>query len=138
MGSGSTPPSSSSRMAPPRSPIALRNAHAALSRGGYRVLVSDGTSLVFVRYHADEEIVVAIHYQAAGTTVALDTLVGSATYASLFAYGAAPAAVAADAAGHAVLAMPAGSVQVFRLARTAPPFGVAVYVRGSMNGWADP
>jgi alpha-amylase len=121
-----------------RALIALRNAHAALSRGSYHVLASNGASLVFSRGHADEEILVAINYQRGNTLVALQGLVGGAKYVSLFAYGTAPTALTTSASGNAELDLPAQSVQVFGLARRSTPFGADMYVRGSMNAWADP
>ncbi len=121
-----------------RSLIALRNGHAALARGSYRVLASAGASLVFARAHADEELLVAINYQESDASADLQHLAPSATYSSLFAYRAAPTAVTTDASGRVSLAMAARSVQVFTLARAATPFGVPMYVRGSMNDWADP
>jgi glycosidase len=121
-----------------RALIALRNAHAALSRGSYRLLASDGASMVFSRGHADEEVIVAINYQRTGALIAVQGIAGGAAYAPLFAYGTAPATLTADASGTASLAMPAQSVQVFGLARRSTPFGVDMYVRGSMNDWADP
>jgi glycosidase len=121
-----------------RALIALRNAHPALSRGSYRLLANDGASMVFLRAHEDEELLVAINYQRAGAVVALTGITGGVEYASLFAYGTAPTTVTTSASGTAALAMPAQSVQVFGLARPSTPFGVEIYVRGSMNGWADP
>lgn len=122
-----------------RALIALRNAHAALSRGSYELLASTGAGLVFRRSHAEEEVVVAINYGGAATPlVPLAGLAASASYTSLFAYGAAATTLTTSALGNASLALPAQSVQVLHLARPAPPFGVAMYVRGSMHDWADP
>jgi alpha-amylase len=121
-----------------RALIALRNAHPALSRGNYRQLMQNGASFVFSRSHADEEILVAVNYQRSSTITALQVSDGAATYTPLFAYGTTPGTVTTDSAGATSLAMPAQSVQVFHRARASTPFGVDVYLRGSMNDWADP
>jgi hypothetical protein len=121
-----------------RTLIALRSTHAALSRGGYRLLANDGASMVFSRSHADEEVLVAINYRSVGGLVVLQGITGGADYTSQFAYGAAPTTLTTSASGNASLAMPPQSVQVFGLARRSTPFGIDMYVRGSMNGWVDP
>jgi hypothetical protein len=121
-----------------RTLIALRNAHPALARGGYRLLAVNDASFVFSRAHADEELIVAVNYQRTSSTAALALASGAAIYDPVFSYRAAPVPLAADVSGAASLTLPAQSVQVFRRARHAAPFDVAMYLRGSMNDWADP
>lgn len=121
-----------------RALIALRNAHAALSRGSYELLATTDASMVFRRGHADEEVVVAINYGSTAALAPIAGLAASASYASLFAYGAVRTTVTTDARGNASLALPPQSVQVLGLARASTPFGIAMYVRGSMHAWADP
>lgn len=121
-----------------RTLIGLRNAHPALSGGDYRLVRTSGASFMFSRSHADEEIVVAINYQASAATIVVQGAERGVTYSPLFAYRAAPASVTTDAAGTASLAMPAQSVQVFHRARARAPFGAPMFVRGSMHGWVDP
>lgn len=99
--------------------IALRHAHPALSQGSYRVLASEGASFVFSRGHASEEVIVALNYQSTDTTASLGGLASSAGYAPVFAYRATPGTLTTDAAGASSLVMPAKSVQVFHLARSA-------------------
>jgi hypothetical protein len=67
-----------------------------------------------------------------------DELLRHELVAPLFTYRVAPTVITTDAVGRASLAMAAQSIQVLRLERVATPFGVAMYVRGSMNDWADP
>ena len=117
--------------------IALRNAHPALSGGGYRLLAVNGASFVFERTHAGESIVVAVNYSLSPKSAALKWL-APGRYEPLFAYRTDPAALTAGQGGSAVIAIPAQSAQVFRLARSSTPFGVDMFVRGSMNDWGTP
>jgi alpha-amylase len=114
--------------------VALRNGHPALNGGGYRLLAAEGTGFAFERKHAGESIIVALNYGGRPMSAGLGGL-EPGQYDPLFAYGADPTGLTVGGGGDASVAMPARSVQAFRLARGSTPFGVAMYLRGTMNDW---
>jgi glycosidase len=118
-----------------RALIALRHAHDALARGLYRVLRYDDAAWVFERWHADEDLLVAVNYASTPHALAVSATPG--TYQVLYAYGASPGPLTVDPGGATTVTLPASSAVVYRLAWNAPPLGT-LYVRGSNNGYAAP
>lgn len=115
--------------------IALRAAHDALARGLYQPLTVDGGAWAFERSHGDEDIIVAVNYEAAEKALAF--MAGPGTYELLAATGAPPSPLTIGDDGSATVTLPPQSLGVYRLGRQAPPLG-DLYVQGTFNGWSAP
>lgn len=92
--------------------LALRNSHAALSKGNYQFSAVQGKVLSFQRSSGSDRILVVLNYDGAAAAVTISNLPANATLTPLFPAGL--AATSANGSGQAALTPAGQSVSIYQ------------------------